>query len=307
MIARTLRNGLFASAAAGALMVSFNMSAAQAAALPFSIDPNVLVTGGTYPNSVTATDINGISDSTIHQTGATTQTEYGWLQVQGLTNNGVPVLNTQTGIVQSGSFGSGPTTYDPYFTFQGTVNGISAFTPGNIGTVGPGDYTFTLLSDTAADDTFNPGDATTGANPTVGGNTANDIVLAVGTSVAGSAGFQSVSGAPTFDVLASFVICDGTVGQGVQGGTTVSAAACGTFDARSYFVSPTPFYAFDFNSSTSGSITNLTVGAGGATLNGVVADINFVPEPASLSIFGAALAMLAAFGWRRRKNSGAAA
>jgi len=306
MIATTLRNGLFATAAAGALMVGFNISAAQAAALPFSIDPNVLVTGGGYPASVTATDINGISDATIHIVGPTTQTESGWLQVQSLTNNGNPIGSATSGIVTNGSTGAGPNTYDPYFTFQGTVNGIGGFTPGNIGTIGPGDYTFKLLSDTASDDTFLPGDATTGANPTVGGNTANDRVLAVGTSVAGSAGFQSVTGAPTFAVLASFVVCDGTTGQGVQGGTTVAAAGCGTFDARSYFVSPTPFYAFDFNSSTSGSINNLTVGpSGAATLNGIVADINFIPEPASLSIFGAALALLAAFSWRRKKNSAA--
>ena len=307
MIARTLRNGLFATVAAGALVAGFNMSPAHADALPFQINPNVLVTGGTYPTNVTATDINGTSAATIHIIGPTTQTESGWLQVQSLTNAGVPVGNLQSGIVQSGNAGAGAGTYDPYFTFQGTVNGIGGFTPGNVGTVGPGDYSFKMISDTASDDTFNPGNAGAGTDPTVTGNTANDIVLAVGTSVAGSAGFQSVSGAPIFDVLANFVICDGTAGQGVQAGVVTAAAGCGTFDARSYFVSPTPFYAWDFNSSSSGSINNLTVNGGVATLNGIVADINFVPEPASLSIFGAALALLAAFSWRRKKDNRTAA
>jgi hypothetical protein len=138
----------------------------------------------------------------------------------------------------------------------------------------------------------------------------NDILLAVGSSVTGSVGFAPSTGAPFFDVLASFVLCNGTPGQGVQGGALVSAPTCGTFDATKYFVSPNPFYAFDFNSSISGSVNNLTSiyqtpTAFNANLNGVVADINFVPEPASLSIFGAALALLAAFSWRRKKNSAA--
>lgn len=311
MFAQKLRNGLFATAAGGALFLGLGIGPAAADLLPFQIDPNALTTtGGPYSN-VTATDINGVSNALIQQTGATTQTETGWLQVGGLTNNGVNVPSTASRLVKEGDIGTpGTDVYGMYLTFKGTVNGISGFGPGQSGTVGAGDYTFTLWGDLQSNDNFSNVGSTSasgGTIPTVG-STTGDVVLAQGSSVQGSVGFAPTSGAPFFDVLADFVVCNGTAGQGLKGGQTVAAAGCGSFDGTSYFVSPTPFYAFDFNSSISGSANNLSVYGGtldagaypNATLNGIVADINFVPEPMTLSLVGFGLLAIGAISrWRR--------
>ncbi len=313
MFARTLRNGLLATVAAGALVMGMGTGPAAATPLPFQIDPDALTSsGGPYAN-VTATDINGISNALIQQTGASTQTETGYLKITGFTNNGVDVSNADLRLVPEGSIGTpGTSVYGLYLTFSGTVNGITGFGSGQTGTVGAGDYTFALYGDPTSDDTFSVGSANAagGTAPSVTDTALNDVVLAVGSSLAGSVGFASVTGAPFFNVAANFIVCNGTAGQGVLGSMTVTggdASGCGTFDARTYLVNPSPFYSIDMNSSISGSASNLGTPNGGppanATLNGIVADINFqaVPEPATLSIFGAGLVALGAASRRRRK------
>ena len=318
-----MKAGLFATAAAGVMIMS--VSAASADPLPFQVDPDALATGGPYAN-VTATDLNGQSDATIRQVTANSQTETGWLQIQSLTNNGVDV-STPARLCKTGAIGcSGSTAaYDIYVLFQGTVNGITGFSAGQTGIVNPGDYVFAMYADIGLDDTFNPGttNAAGGTTPTVGGTTGNDVLLAVGTSLAGSVGFAPVTGAPFFNVVANFVLCDGVAGEGKLGGTTITspnasvsmsnyfggaAQTCGTFNSLNYFVSPSPFYSISLNSSISGSGANLsTIGSGppNATLNGVVADINFVgvPEPSTLLLFGSGLLGLGMFARRRRSQA----
>ena len=315
---KKLTNALVATAGAGAFFVGLGVTPASADLLPFGINPNVLVTtGGPFGTPVTATDLNGVSNAIIQQTGPTTQVETGYLQMNGLTNNGANVSSTLSRLVKEGDIGSpGTNVYGLYITFKGTTSGVSGFGPGVSGTVGAGDYQFALYADLGDNDTFNAGStsATGGSAPNVSG-TAGDVLLAIGNSLNGSVGFASVSGAPFFDVLASFILCNGTAGQGTLGGQVVAATnnqgSCGAFNGSSYFVSPIPFYKLDFNSSISGSSANLVGLNGGpppnVLLNGVVADINFqsIPEPSTLSMFGAALLGLGLLFRRRKANNNA--
>jgi hypothetical protein len=304
MRANEFKSAFVATVSAGALFVGLGIS--TAAAVPFQIDPDALATGGAYPN-VTVTDLNGISDATIFQSGANTQTETGWVQGQSFTNNGPIVSSIFTRMCTEGGCTSGNTSfYNLYLLFQGNVNGISNFGPGQSGTVGAGDYRFALYADIGINDVFTAGStgAGIGINPTVTGGTSDDLLLAVGSSLFGGAG-QSATGAPSLSVLADFIICNGVNGQGKLGADIVAASvamsnwnggaaqSCGTFNALSYFVDPSPFYKLSFNSSFSGDPNNLTVSGDktNATLNGIVADINFVsvPEPSTVMLLGAGL------------------
>jgi len=296
---------LLAAATALALGTASNANAAPA----FEIDPTALVAAGEI---FTATDVSGTSNATIRQTGPSTQEETGYLLFNSFTNEGSTVSNVDSRLVLTDNLGDDDlTVYNLYATFNATVEGITGFGAGQSGTIAPGDFSFDLFADIGSDNTFTAGstNAIAGTDPTIT-DTADDVILATGTSVSGSAGFQAATGAPIFAVVSSFIICNGIVGQGFHGDELViggDASSCGTFDAREYFFSPNPFYAFNFTSTTAGSANNLTVNAGAlvphATLNGIVVDVNFVPEPGSLALLGVGLVALG-FGWRSRKVLG---
>lgn len=305
----TFRKHLWAATAGLAVAAAVPLGA-NATPLPFTVDPNSVGLTTVYAPFV-ATDLNGSSDALIQQTAVTTQFEQGWIQGQSFTNNGLGVGSAASGLVTTGSLGAGTGTYNLYATFTATVTGISGFTPGQIGTIGPGAFKFTLFADPGSTDLFNPGStsATGGTAPTVTDNGTADKILAVGVSTSGTAGFQPTTGAPIFDATAAFIVCDGTANQGFQGPTLITGGAatgCGTFDARNFFILPTPFYTFNFTSTTAGSANNLSPvnfgppGPPNATLNGIVADVNFTPEPGTLALLGSALLLA---GLRRSRGT----
>jgi len=312
-----LKTALIGVTSAAALSLALGISPAAATPPPFTLNAGQpgLTNGSIFsnPSDFTATDINGLSSSLIQQTGPTTQMETGWVQGTSF-SNGIAVSGNLSGLVQEGQPGSCTTAtcgfYGLYLLYTAKVHGLTSFGPG-IGTVGPGDYSYKVFADVGDNDTFAAASTSAGGGsaPTVTNVGSPDVVLAVGASVAGQAGFQVPSGAPTFDVIADFIICDGVSGQGVLGGIVTAAPGCGTYDARGYFVSPNPFYQFDINSATAGSLSDLNTDPTGtppnATVNNVVADINFfgIPEPATLAMFGTALILLGSFGWQQRRKS----
>ncbi len=278
----------FLATALGIAMAAAISSTAYAAATPFQIAPNSLGFSG-YGTPV-ATDFQGSSDALIIQTGAATQTEVGFIQGQQFVNAGVPLIFPVSGMLNTNGTGF-LNTYNLYVKFNANVSGITGFGAGQTGTMGLGDFTFTVYADIQQDDVMTPG--ATGASPTAPTvtNLANDLVIAQGYSLSGSAGFQANTGAPIFATTSFFDLCNGTPGQATQGAVTVAASDCGTFNGSNYFVAPSPFYTMDFASTTAGSTNNLTVDAvhGNATLDGIVADVNFVPEPSTLALLGVAL------------------
>ena len=319
MFARKMKSALLATAGAGAL-VALSMGSASATPLPFDINPNVLAllgggTGGyTTPREVT--DFQGATNSLVQQIGPTTQVETGYLQINQMVDGASILGSGFTGLSIPASQGGDVTNkYGLYVMFRAVVTGLTGTS--GVGTIAPNGFQFALIADIGDNDTFTSGAATNsgGTSPTVTG-TSGDIVLAVGASVTGSAGFQLSSGAPIISTISTFILCDGNGTEGKLGSTTIANASnsqgtCATgLNAATYFTAPSPFYQLDVASNTAGSTANIgTINPGGSgappnfLLTGVVADVNFqgsVPEPVSLSIFGAGLAGAAAF-IRRRK------
>lgn len=306
---QAVKRAVIATASVGSILAVLSVSPAAATPV-FTITPDAIGVSGYTPQQ--ETDLNVTSDSVIVQTGASTQTETGWAQASGFTDNGTGSNFTQTGLLQENNTGTGfANTYGLYFKYAATVNGITGFGAGQAGTIGAGGFTATLYADVGENDIFNAGATgpSGGTNPTVTDTGGNDVVLAEATSLYGSAGFQASTGAPTIDAVMDFIVCDGTVNQGHLGGTVVTGGAatgCGTFNALNYFTNPSPFYQLALLSATAGSSQDLTVDATDhdATLNGVVADVNFeVPEPLTLSLFGAGLVGAAALRRRRSKKA----
>jgi len=296
---KALKSSLIVAATVGALVAL--AAANPAAATPiYTFDPMAIPGTTGAGTSVQASDVSILTDATIYQ-GTNSQTEYGAGVVTGLSNNGVSLKPGVDGLGVDQLF----------IAFQATVNGVSSFSPGASGTIAPGGFTYDLIADEGGNDSLTPGTPST--NPTISGADTT-VVLAVGASITGSAGVQLSTGAPTLDAVSTFVICDGTTNQGTINGKIVTATGCGLFDARTYFTAPVPFYNVSFNSATAGSITDLVCTAGtgtqcasatSATLNGVVAGVNFaqVPEPETLAMFGFGLIGLGWFARRRVRNS----
>jgi len=279
-----MKSFVLAAASAAALMAAV---ASPAVAAPiFGVNPAGIPGYIGSDGSGNATDIHVSSSSIIRQTGANTQTEDGYAYVTSFTNNGSDVA---VGLLPPGGpavLQNSHQVYGLYFTYSATVTGLSAIGVPGTGVIAPGAFTYALYADPNYNNSY------TGASLAGGGtngsisNTGDDILLASGSSILGGAGFQTPSGAPTINSINSFVLTP--AGSG-------------------YFFSPDPFYNLSFLSATAGSFTDLQIAPGGsyAVLNGISATVNFlpnpVPEPLTLSLFGAGLAGLA--GMRSRRQS----
>ncbi len=277
--------------------------------------PTFTMSGTSLPGyagvpNIVASDMSALTNATVHDLGGGVQQEYGYAIIDGLTNNGVSsAAQAVAGKLDllDGALGAG--FYKLYATFAAKVTGVGGgFGGGALGTIAPGDFTFQLLADVNNDTLFAPAPLD-GSNPTITGTLSDDVVLAVGVG-GGTAGFLSPSGAPSFSAVAGFIVCNGIAGQGMQGANLVvggAASACGTFNGLNYFTAPVPFFDVSFEASTPASAQNVktTSDPSAVQLDGIRLSINFAhtaPEPMTLSVFGAGLAGLAAFGARRRKK-----
>lgn len=271
-----------ASAAFAAVTV-LGASAASAAPITFTWNPGAtsggtLSTAGALNPQFTANNMTVADYATINLSNLSAVTETGWLAVTALALQSPSVsapgfVNGGGGGVLTAQFGATP--YQLFFAFNST----SHLAPnGSGGLTGAFDsLSYTLFGDVGGNCTFSV------SGPSCGG----DTLLTLATGALSSVGLNSVD-----------------INAGGIPAANVDVTAVAGANAGSFFVNPTlgNFLFETAFTNTPGVVSRngniLTINGGGGNV-----DLT-IPEPLTLSIFGAGLAGAAAL--RRRKAKKAA-
>jgi hypothetical protein len=267
---------LLIAAGVGTLLAVLNAAPAAATPITFTWNPNATA-GGTLssPGSqFTANNLNIADYAVINTANPNAVTESSILAITGF-NTGV----NPAGFVGGGGGGAaaanaGASPYQLYFKITSTSH-IAPVAP-NVFLGAFDSLNYTLFGDVGGNCTFSPAGASCGAD--------NQLALLTGTlSNGGLNQANIINGIPSANV-------DATIANGPNAG--------------GFFVSPSDLLSILFESSFTNTPGVVTTSGSVITINGGGGNVDIVvPEPLTLSLFGAGLFGAAALRRRRSKKA----